>query len=238
MRQALATLRQALGERTAAVPVLLITRDTLQFNLTADVEVDVAAFAVLHTACVTHRHERLDRCPFCMRRFQQLAALYRGEFLDPVPVGASAAFEEWAALQRERLRRQALEVLAHLATYNDQRGAYGEARAYAERQLELDPWAEQAHRHVMRTLAFTGQRSAALEHYDWCRRTLAEDLGVEPAVETTALFQQIQAGTLPTPPLPPARHAAPLPVHGSSFIGRDDHRAALARSLKDRGATC
>jgi hypothetical protein len=48
----------------------------------------------------------------------------------------------------------------------------------------------------MRALAHKGQCSAALAQYERCRKLLAEDLGVEPCVETTALYEQIRAGTV------------------------------------------
>ena len=36
-------------------------------------------------------------------------------------------------------------------------------------------------------MVITRQRSAAPAHYETCRRLLADDLGVEPTAETTAL---------------------------------------------------
>ena len=42
------------------------------------------------------------------------------------------------------------------------RGDYEAARRYASRQLERDPWREEAHRQVMRVLELSGERSAAL----------------------------------------------------------------------------
>jgi DNA-binding SARP family transcriptional activator len=41
----------------------------------------------------------------------------------------------------------------------------------------------------MRVLARKGQRSAALAQYERCRQVLADELGVEPSIETTALYQ-------------------------------------------------
>ena len=44
----------------------------------------------------------------------------------------------------------------------------------------------------MRLLHLSGQRSAALAHYERSRRVLAEQLGVQPSPETEALRQQIE----------------------------------------------
>src|SRR5207253_1545578 len=79
-------------------------------------------------------------------------------------------------------------------TYCEARGEYDLASGYAHRQLELEPWREEAHMQVMRLLAVLGQRSAALAQYEVCRRVLLEELGIEPDAQTTALYEQIRAG--------------------------------------------
>src|SRR5919201_1414970 len=56
LRQALANLREAIGDATATPPFLLITRDTIQFNQASDYELDVAAFSGLKAASETHAH--------------------------------------------------------------------------------------------------------------------------------------------------------------------------------------
>src|SRR3954447_2612729 len=66
LRQALSTLRQALGDRTTVPPWLLITKDTLQFNPASAHTVDVAAFTALLDACAAHAHPHLGRCAPCM----------------------------------------------------------------------------------------------------------------------------------------------------------------------------
>ena len=45
----------------------------------------------------------------------------------------------------------------------------------------------------MRLLALNGQRSDALAQYATCRRVLQAELGVEPAPETRALYEQYPA---------------------------------------------
>jgi DNA-binding SARP family transcriptional activator len=44
----------------------------------------------------------------------------------------------------------------------------------------------------MRLVARSRQRSAALRQYETCRHTLADELGVEPHEETTALYERIR----------------------------------------------
>jgi predicted ATPase/DNA-binding SARP family transcriptional activator len=235
LNQALANLRRVIGDRTAVTPVLHITPDTIQFDRTSDHDLDVAAFSDLLAACEAHPHRHPQTCTSCARRRQQAVELYRGSFLDQFFLSDSAPFEEWALLQREGLHRRALRALVQLADYHERCGEYAAAQQYAWRQLGLDPWREESHRQLMRLLALSGQRSAALVQYATCRRVLDEELGVEPEEETIALYARIQRGAgvaAPDAARPAdnlAAHTAPTP-----FIGREAERAQLADRLEQR----
>jgi DNA-binding SARP family transcriptional activator len=93
LRSALSDLRRAIGDREASPPFLLITRDTLQFNVASDHRLDVAEFLELIT-------------PAELPGLEEAVRLYRGSFLEGFSVGDSASFEEWALFMRERLARQ------------------------------------------------------------------------------------------------------------------------------------
>jgi DNA-binding SARP family transcriptional activator len=91
-----------------------------------------------------------------------------------------------------------MSALHRLAVHFTQQGDTGHAAGidYATRLLALEPWREGAHQDLMRLLAGSGQRGAALAQYETCRRVLAEELGVEPGPETTALYERIRDGDL------------------------------------------
>jgi predicted ATPase/DNA-binding SARP family transcriptional activator len=238
LRQALARLRKAIGDSYATPPFLLIERASIQFNAASDTTLDVAEFTALLAACATHSHRHAESCAACAQRHEQAVALYRGAFLDKFSVGDSDLFEEWATLVREPLHQQAMNALAALVVYHERHGNYAQALHYSERQLEMDPWREEAYRQIMRILALNGQRSAALQRFERCRAVLAVELGVEPAAETTALYEQIRAAELDGPvkldylALPrQRRHNLPLPP--TPFIGRQSELAALADLIAD-----
>lgn len=229
LRQTLSYLRQALGEEDLARPFLQATRETIQLDPQGEVWSDVAAFTALVDACRGHRHRRLTGCRTCMQRFAEAVVLFGGDFMAHFFLGDSAPFDEWILLNREWLHRQAVEALSHLAPYHERRGAYGLAREYAWRLVELEPWHEEAHRQLMRLLAISGQRGAALAQYESCRRVLAEELGVEPTSETVHLYEQIRQDSeivslAPLHNLPPA---------STSFVGREGELAELADYLAD-----
>lgn len=192
LSQTLFNVRQAIGDPAASPPFLLITPQTLQFNLSSDHRVDVNTFTTLLRDDPIHP----PMTDLTLERLQQALALYRGNFLEGLSVGDSAAFEEWLVLNRERLHRLVEQALRRLTQDYEQLDDYEAALLYAWRWVEVAPWQEDAQCSVMRLLALTGQREAALAQYERCRRLLAEELGIEPAQETTSLYEHIRDGKL------------------------------------------
>ncbi len=137
-------------------------------------------------------------------RWQEAADLLEGEFLEGLYLADNPEFESWLLAQRERWLALAETILSRVIDGQIRRGRYSGALHYARRLLQLSPWKEEIHRQVMRLLAWTGQRAAALRHYESCKQALWEELNVEPAAETMALYQQIYEGELDLPPQLPA----------------------------------
>jgi DNA-binding SARP family transcriptional activator len=185
LRYTLSTVRKLIGDLQAPRPFLCISGQTIQLNLEGNVEVDVLTF-----------NERLAQLPLTLVGLEEAINLYRGDFLEGFSIGDSTVFEEWIILKREQLRRQALEALHRLAQSYEKNGDVTSALAPAWRRVELEPWSEEAHRYLMRVLALSGQRSAALTQYEACRRVLAGELGVDPSIETTRLYEQIRDGEI------------------------------------------
>jgi predicted ATPase/DNA-binding SARP family transcriptional activator len=223
LSQALLILRRALGDPKADVPFILADRNIVQFNPDANLWLDLLEFENALATCATHKHPYPETCTDCTTRRQQAVSYYRGEFLEGFSLGDSPAFDEWLVLKRERMHRLAIDALHHLTRYHEWRGELDEAREYGRRQVTLEPWREEAHRQLMRLLAHSGQRSAALNQYEICRRILAEELGVEPSAETNQLYKRIRAaGSSP-------RHN--LPLQSTPFVGRQQEVAELNGTL-------
>lgn len=121
----------------------------------------------------------------------QAVALYRGDFMTGHYLDGCAEFETWLVREQERWRQRVIGVLGTLVAHYMSQGEDGQAEAYIRRWLTLEPWQEQAHRHLMILLARNGNRSAALAQYDLCFQALQIELGVEPSAETLALYEQI-----------------------------------------------
>lgn len=218
LRQALANLRQALGDEATTNPYLLVNREAVQFNPKADVYLDVDAFTSLVSKTDSHLHRREEACHRCAGWLLEAVSIYRGNFLEHFSINDSTIFEEWVLITRERLHQLAIKALERLSKYHEQRGEYENSLDYARRLIELDPWREEAHQQIMRVLALSGQRSAALAHYKICRQVLEEELGVEPSEDTQVLYQQIKTGiTLQSYACQPSC----LPIQLTPFLGRE-----------------
>lgn len=233
LRQTLARLRRGLSEPVAD-RVISVTRQTLELDPDL-ISLDCATFGALFEACVHHHHRDIARCPDCVQRMEQACALYRGEFLEGVFSGRSQLFDEWSISRRESFQRQALEALDTLAKHYESVGKHQAMHQCAERQLALEPWREAAHRQMMRALALQGQRTAALEVYETCRRILAAELGIEPDAETRALYERIRDDALAPEGLQAPALAHNLPAQLTPFIGRDDELTAINAFLDDPG---
>ena len=218
LRKALSNLRRIAGEHTS------FDKQAVAFHRESAYWLDVETFSRQVEAALQHSDD--PPAPETAAALARAIALYRGDFLAGFYVRGAPAFEEWALTERERLRALALRALQLLADYHAARGENHQAIEYATQLLALDPWREEVHREMMRLLARSGQRSAALAQYKDCRQILAEALGVEPMAETTALYHRIRAA--------PARRSR-LPPQPTPFVGREDEMARITHCFDDPG---
>lgn len=239
LRKALSNLRKTLASLlNEDQPLFTVTRQSMTFHAPhAQLWSDVVAYTRLLHQCQIHPHPDPARCTACIQRLSQAADLYRGDFLEGLLLSDSPAFDEWRLLQQEKLHQQMVTALDTLVSYHTAMDDHGQVRTYARRLLDLEPWNEEAHRRLMVALAQDGRRNEALAQYEACRRVLAQELGVEPATETTTLYESLVAGELPREPAA-SPVAPPLPSHNlpspqTPFIGRTQELAELRQRVLD-----
>ena len=229
LRNSLANLRKAIGDREAAIPTILANRETLQFNRESGSWVDVQTF------------RRLTDPGQSITRQEEGIALYRGPFLEGFGLKDSPLFEEWQQQVRDQLQRECLAALERVSEHYEQSGKLDQAMRAALRQIDLAPWQEEAHRRLMRLLARSGQRSAALAQYETCRHLLQKELGVDVSAETTQLYQRIQQGEIAAHKDSPGGSGSPthllpspdLPTWQIPFVGRQALTAEIRERLSD-----
>ena len=223
-RKARRSLTTALWRIRRCLPdkeCILSDPHTVQFDPQTDLWLDVEAF---------ESHASHDD----LASLQAAVALHRGDFLD-------GFYDDWIINERYRLETLFSETLARLMAVQKARGEHKAALATALRLLDHDPLREDAHRVAMRTYCGLGQRNAALEQYYRCREIVLEELGAEPMVETTELYEAILEGRFAVarvpelipvkvppaaPPVPPGRN--PLDAMAPSrLVGREQELAFL-----------
>jgi DNA-binding SARP family transcriptional activator len=212
--RALANLRKALNElRERVGDAVHITRQTVVLTPAYPVTLDVAVF-----------EDAVDRGIAMQSRPALTAAIahYHDEFLASFYLTEAEDFDTWVLLYREHLRNRLIEALQTLAALHAAAGEDRAAIAATTRLIALDPWREEAYRQLMVLLARTGERSGAIAQYEACRRVLADELGVEPMAETTALYRQLLAA-----PADPDLHQLGVP------LGADPPASREARMLPD-----
>lgn len=203
LRYTLSKLRQAIG-----ADCILADRQEVSFNFEIDYWLDVSAFAA--------------------GEFE----LFRGDFLEGLHVRDAFGFEDWAFFERERLRGVYQEALAQQLAKAQNESNDRTVIETAHTLLRLDNLREEWYRALMQSYARLGQREAAFAQYHVCRQVLAEEMEIEPAEETTALYERIQTGQ-PQVALGQITHN--LPLQPTPFIGRVEKLAQITKSLEDPG---
>jgi DNA-binding SARP family transcriptional activator len=142
----------------------------------------------------------------------------------------------WVADMRHRLGDLLVTGLETASLASSALGDHGEALGFANEAIRRAPLRESAHRCRMTAHVTAGNRAEALRTYQELRRTLAEELGVDPAPETEAAYLDL-LGT----PAPAASDASletvatgggsPLrPGSSAPFVGRHRQLAMLAQA--------
>ena len=218
LRTILTPLRRELGE------YLIVTRQSLAFDHSRAHWLDAAEFERGYTALDLARMTTLDEGR--AQRLRAVLDLYQGDFLEGFYLKDGYGFEEWATLERERLRHLAREGFRLLTNYQLDAGGYWAGIASGSRWRRLDPYSEEACRTQMWLHTRSGQPHLAVRAYRELRQTLQADLGVEPGAATASLFECVQGARFP-PPLN-------LPPAATVFVGREAEVDVLVRRLLAR----
>ncbi len=229
LRRTLSQINRALGEGWIDAD-----RESAGMDAEREVWLDVDAFRQHLTQADAHGHARTTACAHCLPLLEQATALYRGDFMAGFTLRDSLEFDEWQFFQTQSLRDRLAGALERLIAWHGAQGAFDRAIAHGRHWLALDPAHELAHRQLMALHSQAGQQAAALRQYEVCRQTLADELGLEPAPETRALYERIRAGNLSGAAIMPSPQHN-LPAQTTPLIGREIELAELDRLLTDPG---
>jgi DNA-binding SARP family transcriptional activator len=192
LRQALWQLQSALEDHREPMEgsVLMADADWVGINSEADLWVDVADF---EQACLRVNGVSggaLDAQG--AHTLQRAAELYQGDLLEN-------CYQDWCLYERERLQNMHLSLLDKLMGYHEGHRDFEAGLMYGALILRFDRARERTHRRLMRLHYLAGDRTGALRQYQQCVAALREELDVEPAKSTVALYEQIRADDVESP---------------------------------------
>jgi DNA-binding SARP family transcriptional activator len=101
--------------------------------------------------------------------------------------------EDWLYLERERVRQLCLHGLEAQSMRLMTEGRYGEAVEAGLAAVRAEPLRESAHRRLIEIYMSEGNAAEALRQYDWYRRVLYSELGLEPSPDITRLVHRFRA---------------------------------------------
>ena len=160
---------------------------------------------------------------------ERALALWRGDTLEGIDgIDLRAAAEAW---DERRLGALARWCAVQLGAAGPPDGPARVGTALPD-VLARRPWREDLHAHLMVALARQGRTPDALAVYARLRRSLANELGVDPGPGLRELHGRLVRGELDVPAPAPARGVPrTLPYDLPDFTGRDEERAELAAAL-------
>ncbi|MFC0627936.1 BTAD domain-containing putative transcriptional regulator [Kribbella deserti] len=134
---------------------------------------------------------------------------------------------EFAEAVRARLEEERLVAQEDLADARLALGQHRELVSELGELVTLHPLRERLHALHLQALYGAGRQAEALERYDALRRRLADELGVDPSPELSAVYQAVlrQEPTLAT------RSRTNLPEPLTELIGRDEALATVKHLL-------
>lgn len=203
LRWTLAELRRALG----AADVL--SGDPVEVRLGDDVVVDLDLLT----------RDRTDT-----------AALLDvdGELLEGLQLVSSPEFDSWLSVERHRVSALVEARLRQATVALLTTGRAADAVAYASRVVARNPLDEGNHELLVRSLAMSGDRAAALRQVALCEDVLRRELGIKPTSAVREAATAVSGSSM----LPPLRGR---PAVVSQL---DAGRAAIAAGAVDAGLQC
>lgn len=200
-----ANLRRQLHLLSKAVceDLFVLTRHTAQWNSTSQISADVVRFDTLTAA----------ESALALQEYGgDLCAGIKDELLEGL---------------RLRYRSQYEALLRKLTDAARAAGDDSSLALWLQRAVNHDPFDESSVRELMELRERHGDRAGALREYHALAQRLRAELAVDPEPQTAAVFNRILYGGEP-PSVPNNLIASP-----TSFVGRDDELASIARHLKE-----
>ncbi|MDQ3041419.1 MAG: hypothetical protein M3R11_03455 [Acidobacteriota bacterium] len=176
-------VRKALNSRQTIKQNFILYRDgAYQLNSELTYSIDTEEFSrFIAEAEKANLEKDSDRV---WENVEAAHRLYRGDFM-------AGIYEDWAEELRGFYREQHSRILKSMTKFAFKEKNWVQALHYSAEILRDDPYREDIHALIMRVYAAQGKRSAVKDQYEKLQKILKTELGVEPAVATKRIFQEL-----------------------------------------------
>lgn len=142
--------------------------------------------------------------------------IMKGPLLDSL-FGQQAEFDDWLASERQRVATTAGQLFEKAADHQMQEGDLVSALQTARKLISFDPLRDGSQKLLIRILAQSGERAAAIQQFNSYEETLQKELGVGAGPDLQRLMQEIKSekfssGAHGQSKSEPARSAVPPPT--------------------------
>lgn len=169
-------IRQAIGQ-----DAIVFEDDRYRFNRTINYTWDREEFDQLFEKL------RQTTVPSEKRKLlEQVVTILKGDYLADLDT-------DWMVLDRLRYQETYRYAMLELATIYLQEGQAHDCLHVARRVLLSDPLLESAHRLIIQAYASLHDPANMTLQYRQYRQTLENELGLEPSLEISTLYQQLMA---------------------------------------------
>ncbi len=176
-------IRKALNSEQSFKQNFLVFRDgAYQLNPEFTYSIDTERFEALIDE--SEKAKRSNEIEVYREKVDAAHKIYRGEFM-------SGNYDDWAEELRFYYAEQYSRLLNALAEISFEEKKWSDALKYSKEILSEDPFREDAHRLVMKTLAAQGKPAAVQKQFKTLEELLDKELGVKPAPETITTFQEL-----------------------------------------------
>lgn len=184
-------------------------------------ELDEASFHALRDQAATASGEGTAEL------LRAALALWRGP-----PLG-DFAYEQFAQAEISRLEELRLTTIEQRVDADIELGRHASLVGELEALVVANPLRERLRRQLMTVLYRSGRQAEALAVYQDARRTLVDELGIDPSRELRELESAILRQDVALDFVPTGRAAEPEKAPRTAFVGRESELAEAVAGLGD-----
>jgi DNA-binding SARP family transcriptional activator len=164
----------------------------------------------------------------------QANALWRKECTLHGISAPSPALDNWMRQSASKVHGLRFNVLTRLAQHALVMSDFQDALAFARTAHIYEPYNEDIHLIILKSLVNLGRTSEALECFERTRKILLDELGINPSPQLTRLYQEIQQENTSLPTVQPRWE-----IHPSAavpFVGRENDLREISRIVERQQA--